>query len=128
MNSNPNQTSLPNPIAEVGQFQQHLRSLVAQTFSGNRIPDAERRWNTIILGLSDNFCASFLLPGLITWNALKEKITILETTLEAIYLASLHVEGIFSEKRDGVGVLVLRLMSGSIAKWRSRTAYLLQLR
>ncbi|KAF8329613.1 hypothetical protein F5887DRAFT_116131 [Amanita rubescens] len=111
MNSNPNQTSLPNPIAEVGQFQQHLRSLVAQTFSGNRIPDAERRWNTIILGLSDNFCASFLLPGSITWNALKEKITILETTLEAIYLASLHVEGIFSGKRDGVGVLVVRLLN-----------------
>jgi len=114
MNSNPNQVSLPNPTSEVVQFQQYLRSLIAQTFSGNpqdRIPDADRRWDTLILGLSDNFCASFLLPGSITWNALKEKITILETALEAIYLASLHVDGIFSGKRDGVGVLVVRLLN-----------------
>ena len=111
MNSNPNQTSLPNPTVGVVQFQQHLRSLVTQTFSGNRIPDPERQWNAMILGLSDNFCASFLLPGSITWNALKEKITILETTLEAIYLASLHIDGIFSGKRDRVGVLVVRLLN-----------------
>ena len=77
MNSNANQT---NPT----EFQQYLRSLIAQAFSGNpqdNIPDADRGWGTVILGLSDNFCASFLLPSSITWNTLKEKITILETCL-----------------------------------------------
>ena len=107
MNSNANQT---NPT----EFQQYLRSLITQAFSGNpqdRIADADKGWDTVILGLSDNFCASFLLPGSITWNALKEKVTILETALEAIYLASLHVDGIFSGKRDGVGVLIVRLLN-----------------
>jgi len=38
-------------------------------------------------------------------NALKEKITTLDTALESIYLASLHVDGIFESqagKWDGV--------------------------
>ena len=96
------------------QFLQHLRSLIAQEFSGDpsiRIRAADGNWDTVILGLSDHFFAFFPLPGSIPWGALQEKITLLDAASEIIYRASQRVDGLFTGQRDAVQVLFVRLLN-----------------
>ena len=95
------------------EFHQILRAVIAQISNPQKTMSSEEteRWTSFIFGLSDNFCASFVLPGSMSWNAMKDKITFLKTALEGIYQAALHVEGLFSQKLDPVGTLVVRLLN-----------------
>jgi serine/threonine-protein kinase ATR len=111
---NPKFDNVPGANTTPAQFHQYLRSLIEQSFNSNppnRIHAADGKWDTLILGLSDTFCGSFPLPGSISWNATREKITILETVLEFIYRAALHVDGLLSGKRDAVNTVVVRLLN-----------------
>lgn len=96
------------------QFHQYMRSLITQHFSGDpssRIPKASD-WDNVILGFSNSFVAPFPLPEpIITWNALKEKITLLDTALDIIFRASQQVDSLFTGQRDGVKKLFVQLLN-----------------
>ncbi|KAM6496139.1 hypothetical protein JOM56_008845 [Amanita muscaria] len=96
------------------QFHQYMRSLITQHFSGDpssRIPNASD-WDNVILGFSNSFVAPFPLPEpIITWNALKEKITLLDTALDIIFRASQQVDNLFTGQRDGVKKLFVQLLN-----------------
>ncbi|KAK2465988.1 hypothetical protein APHAL10511_001629 [Amanita phalloides] len=96
------------------QFLQYLRNLLTQYLSDdtpNRIRHTDGDWDTVILGLSDNFFASFLLPGSIPWNAMKEKLILLDSALEIIHRAAQQVDGLFSGQHDAACNLCVRLVN-----------------
>lgn len=80
------------------QFHTYLLGLLSGTLvqpTPANLPASEREiWLTLFTGLS-NSILSFPLPGAIVWSAGRERVVLIESSLEVIRRASPRVRGIF---------------------------------
>lgn len=95
----PSSNAIVDEIPTPAQFHSYLHSLLSEPTlaegSSTRIsPEAFEKWVALFTGLSDNFL-SFPLPGELAWSAFREKVELIECSLEVIRRASSCVKGIF---------------------------------
>ncbi|KAJ3516810.1 hypothetical protein NLJ89_g892 [Agrocybe chaxingu] len=120
MNNPPPSTPFPVPgfsgtdnNASPAEFLKFLRSLTTQYLGDNspRILAINKpAWMTIVNGLTDHFLSSFPLPDIVSWNAMQERVEVVEVTLEAIKRVFERVEGIFNDSEELVRKLFARLL------------------
>lgn len=100
------------------QFLGFLKTLVAENLvdSTIRIPSSSRdNWVTIINGLSDHFLASFPVMNAVPWNAMREKLELIEITLEIIQRVTARVDAMYSADEDAAKKTFVRLLSLCVA-------------
>lgn len=97
------------------QFLGFLRKLVAENLDGDpsiRIPSTNRdSWVTVVNGLSDHFLASFPTVNVVPWNAMREKLELIEITLEIIQRVTVRVDAMYSGPGDAAKKIFVRLLS-----------------
>lgn len=99
--------------ATPAEFQTFLRSLLTQHLddSCRRIPAADAAsWITVVNGLAEHFLATFPLPGIVPWNALKGKVEMTDITLDVVRRVFLRVDGIYSNSQDFIRKISVRLL------------------
>lgn len=119
----PSSTQFPVPSfqnadlddASPKQFLAFLRNLVIQDLNGDpsiRIPASGRAgWVTVITELSDHFLASFPSSNVVPWNAMHDKLELIEITLEIIQRVTARVDALYSGPGDAAKHLFARLLS-----------------
>lgn len=109
--------SFQNADAEASptQFLGFLRNLIAENLEGDpsvRIPVSDREsWITVINGLSDHFLASFPCANVVPWNAMHEKLELIEITLEIIKRVTFRVDAMYSGPGDAAKRIFARLLN-----------------
>lgn len=97
------------------QFLGFLRTLVVENLEGDpfiRIPSTDRAsWVTVISGLSDHFLASFPTLNMAPWNAMREKLELIEITLEIIQRVTVRVDAMYSSPDEAAKKTFARLLS-----------------
>ncbi|KXN89480.1 Protein kinase rad3 [Leucoagaricus sp. SymC.cos] len=100
--------------ASLDHFLDFLRTLVSQYLSDDvpRIPSSNKDlWITIISGLTDHLLSTFPLPNIVSWNALREKIVAIITTLDVVRRAFERVDGIHEGTAETVKKVFARLLN-----------------
>lgn len=103
-----------NDASQVDEFLEFLRTLVSQYLSdhGPRISKLNKNaWVTVIDGLTDHLLATFPLPDIVSWSALREKVTSVLTTLDVVERVFERVDGIYQGTADMVKKVFARLLN-----------------
>lgn len=97
------------------QFLGFLKTLVSENLEGDpsiRIPSTNRAsWVTVISGLSDHFLASFPTLNVVPWNAMREKLELIEITLEIIQRVTIRVDAMYSSPDEAAKKTFVPLLS-----------------
>ncbi|KAF8659134.1 hypothetical protein AX16_001904, partial [Volvariella volvacea WC 439] len=92
----------PDGETSPGQLLQYLQTLISQSLDGaTRIPgEGKEEWAGLVNGLSNWFLKPLQTPDMITWEALLEKIALVDATLEIIDRVTARIEGMFLAPED----------------------------
>jgi serine/threonine-protein kinase ATR len=86
------------------QFLDFLRNLISQNLDGDpsvRIPATNREtWVTVIVSLSDHFLTPLPSHRDAPWNAMHEKVKLVEITMEVIQRATDRVDALYAGPGD----------------------------
>lgn len=98
------------------QFLDFLRNLIAENFQDDdpsiTKPASERdNWVTIVNGLSEHFLASFPSSNAVPWNAMHDKLELIDHTLEIITRVTSRVEAAYAGPGDAAKALFTHLLN-----------------
>lgn len=121
--NNPPPTLFPGPSlqnvdsdASPKQFLDFLHNLIAENFQDDDLsvtrPASERdNWVTIVNGLSEYFLASFPCSNAVPWNAMQDKLELIDYTLEMIVRVTSRVEAAYAGPGDAAKSLFTHLIT-----------------